>query len=147
MKWWKKIKRIWHQHRLNHARAELFLFQLEFPKYKPHGTHPWPAGLAHIDDRIEYKKKLAVDYAYPEGADLLTRKQDFIDKYTKHERAQFDYFITNNLYNCNDEIRTRVWREHEQVERFRAQCVWHKKVVHGSYRNHMRQKFMNQKTR
>ena len=65
-------------------------------------------------------------------------------QYTVNEQKQYNYFVKNDPF--NSEYRARVWRNHEQVERREAQKDWHL-VVKRNYHAHMRQKFMNQKTK
>ena len=84
-----------------------------------------------------------------EGDDLLAKKEAFIRYYSFLARIDRYYHSLNykkGRFNSSP-LWCQKWQNQEQRARFQAQCVWHKKMVHGSYRNHMRQKFMNQKTR
>ena len=142
MQLWSKIKQIIRKQLEKEARIELTRFICEA---KPFNGEDFPRKLKRSKERIAYKQNLTETYTYQEGDDLLAKKQDFIKQYTVNERKQFDYFIKDNPFPPG-EIQTRVWREHEQCQRFWAQKAW-RKVVRRNHREHMRAKFMNQKTR
>ena len=97
-------------------------------------------------ERLVYKRNLTATYTYGSDEDKLSKKQDFIDQYTVNERQQLNYFTQYLPEERSDFARCKVWRDHEQVERCEAQKAW-RVVQHRNHREHMRQKFMNQKTR
>ena len=126
-------------------RTKVLLFMLEL-QYKPIGSKIWPANLTRRDERIEYKNKLTSSYNYRRKDDVLAKKQDFIDKYTIHEQQQFRHF-TNSTDEYVSEYRIRAWRNHEQVERARAQRAWHTVVKRNSHNHVNRQIISNQNQR
>lgn len=97
-------------------------------------------------ERLAYKRNLTATYTYGSGEDKLSKKQDFIDQYTVNERQQLNYFTQYLPEERSDFSRCKAWRDHEQVERCAAQKAW-RVVQHRNHREHMRQKFMNQKNR
>ena len=136
---WNKVKQFVRKRLYQAARIEVAYFI----------TDCWamPSRLKKHEERSAYKQNLTANYTYQPGDDLLAKKQDFIDQYTVNEREQYDYFIKMRvpLYSPG-EFRTRAWRNHEQIERREAQKAW-RVVAKRNYHAHMRQKFMNQKTR
>ena len=142
MKVWDRIKQVFQKAQERSAQMEVVEFVSEYGYF----SENFPKNLKKRKDRQAYKQNLTETYTYQEGDDLLAKKQDFIDQYTINEREQFDHFITNNLYDYSDEIKARVWRNHEQIERNQAQRAW-RTVVKRNYHTHMRQNFMNQKTK
>ena len=141
MYFWDKIKQLIRRMAEKDAQTDVIHFMLG----KPYGTET-PSCLKKLDERVAYKQNLTVTYTYQEGDDLLAKKQDFIDQYTINEREQFQYFIINNLFDRDNKIKTMAWRNHEQVERGEAQKAW-RQLRKRNYHAHMRQKFINQKTR
>ena len=142
MKLWNKIKQVIQKKAETSAHKEVLEFMCEVGSFKLY----FPDDLKRRKERLAYKKNLTETYTYQEGDNLLDKKQDFIDQYTINEREQFDYFVKNNMFGNPGIIWTRAWHNHEQVERFQAQKNW-QTVVHRNHREHMRQKFMNQKNR
>ena len=142
MKLWNKIKQRFRKMQERSARREVLEFLFEAGSFRMY----FPEDLERGKDRLAYKQNLTATYTYQEGDDLLAKKQDFIDQYTINEQEQFDYFVKNNPFGNPGKIRTRAWRNHEQIERHEAQKNWCK-VVHRNTRAHMCQKFMNQTTR
>ncbi len=132
-----KIKQFMRKKAENRAKLEVaeFLFdEALYPHLKKHQR------------RLAYKRNLTATYTYGSGEDKLSKKQDFIDQYTVNERQQLNYFTQYLPENRSDFARCKAWRDHEQVERREAQKAW-RVVQHRNHREHMRQKFMNQKTR
>ncbi len=137
MNFFGKIKQFMRKKAENRAKSEVseFLFhEALYPHLKKH------------QERLAYKQHLTATYIYQEGDDSLARKQDFIDKYTVNEKQQLSYFTQYLPEERSDFARCKAWRDHEQVERREAQKAW-RVVQHRNHREHMRQKFMNQKTR
>ena len=135
---WNKIKQFVRHRLYQAARVEVAYFITD--------CKDMPSHLKKHEERSAYKKDLTANYTYQQGDDLLAKKQDFIDKYTVNEREQYNYFVKEDLFGNPGEFRTRAWRNHEQIERREAQKAWCQ-VRKRNYHAHMRQKFMNQKTR
>ena len=143
MRLWNKIKQFIRRKAEESARMEVCDFLLEEPFFDgPFGKSP--NSLKRREERLIYKENLTLTYAYQSGDDLLAKKQDFIDQYTVNEKEQYNYFVKNDPF--VDEFRTHAWRNHEQVERREAQKAW-RQVVKRNHQTHMRQKFINSKTR
>ena len=141
MKLWNKIKQIIRKQLEKEARIDPTRFICEA---EPFNGDNFPRKLKRIEERIAYKENLTATYTYQPDDDLLAQKQDFIDKYTINEQEQYNYFVKANPF--VDEFKTRAWRNHEQIERREAQKAW-RVVAKRNYHEHMRQKFMNQKSR
>lgn len=141
MKLWNKIKHIIRKKMERAARREVLEFVCES------GVYSWcfPENLKKRKERLAYKQNLTATYTYQEGDDLLSKKQDFIDKYTVNEQEQRKNFVFEFMGPA-PAVRCKAWRDHEQIERFQAQKNWYQ-VVRRNYRAHMRAKFMNQKAR
>lgn len=136
-----KIKQFMRKKAENRAKLEVLRFLFETSPF----ADPYPHLKKH-KERLAYKRNLTATYTYGSGEDKLSKKQDFIDQYTVNERQQLNYFTQYLPEERSDFARCKAWRDHEQVERCEAQKAW-RVVQHRNYREHMRQKFMNQKTR
>ena len=137
MNFFGKIKQFMRKKAEKRAKSEVaeFLFdEALYPHLKKH------------KERLAYKQNLTAIYTYKSGEDKLSKKQDFIDQYTVNERQQLNYFTQYLPEERSDFARCKAWRDHEQVERCEAQKAW-RVVQHRNHREHMHQKFMNQKTR
>lgn len=143
MKLWNKVKRFVRRRAEENAKMEVWNFMLEGPFYRG-AFGDFPQSLKRREERLAHKKDLTANYTYQPDDDLLAKKQDFMDQYTVNEREQYNYFVKNDPF--KSEFRARAWRNHEQLERREGQKAW-RVVQHRNHREHMRQKFMNQKTR
>ena len=135
MNFFGKIKQFMRKKAENRAKLEVAEFLFDKAPY----SH-----LKKREERLAYKQNLTATYAYGSGEDKLSKKQDFIDQYTINERQQLNYFTQCLPEERSDFARCKAWRDHEQVERHEAQKAW-LVVQHRNHREHMHQKFMNNK--
>lgn len=141
MNFFGKIKQFMRKKAEKRAKLEVAEFLFETSPFED----PYPHLKKH-KERLAYKRNLTATYTYGSDEDKLSEKQDFIDQYTVNERQQLNYFTQYLPEERSDFARCKAWRDHEQVERREAQKAW-RVVQHRNHREHMRQKFMNQKTR
>ena len=141
MKFLDKIKQFMQNRAEKRAKLDVVKFLFETSPFED----PYPHLKKH-KERLAYKRNLTATYTYGSDEDKLSKKQDFIDQYTVNEKQQLSYFTQYLPEERSDFARCKAWRDHEQVERCAAQKAW-RVVQHRNHRAHMRQKFMNQKTR
>ena len=139
MKLWNWIEKITGCFAKIDPNEEIVEFEAEWGIYQ----NQFPSTLKCKEERECHKLDLIATYTYQEGDDVLAKKQDFIDQYTINEREQLAYFTGFDRMNFP---RCKAWRDHEQVERSFAQHEW-QEVVYRNQRDHMLQRFRNQKTR
>lgn len=142
MKFFGKIKQFIRKKAEKRAKLEVVEFMCETGSFRM----SFPENLKRGKERLAYKRNLTATYTYGSDEDKLSKKQDFIDQYTVNERQQLNYFTQYLPEERSDFARCKAWRDHEQVERREAQKAW-RVVQRRNYREHMRQKFINQKTR
>ena len=142
MKFFDKIKKYFRHKAEKKAELEVADFLAERPVF---GQVPYPFLKKH-KERLAYKENLTSTYTYESDEDVLSKKQDFIDQYTVNEKQQLNYFTQFLPAERSDFARCKAWRDHEQEKRLAAQKAW-RVVQHRNHREHVRQKFMNQKTR
>lgn len=145
MQFFDKIKKFLNHRAEKKAKEEVVEFLAEVPIF---GQVPHPCLKKH-KERLAHKMDLTAAYTYKSDDDVLSKKQDFIDQYTINEQQQLHYFTVSIPSFCGylpSVASCKAWRDHEQVERREAQKAW-RIVQHRNHSEHMRQKFMNQKTR